>query len=87
DFSDPFVDMSDSQWLNTWKDMNIPKELSAHLKECYKNGDRNLKEYNEKEIKRKFNLELSKELSADQLKDMGAYDEVNMWFEHIKTNI
>lgn len=87
DFSDPFVDMSDSQWLNTWKDMNIPKELSAHLKECYKNGDRNLKEYNEKEIKRKFNLELSKELSEDQLKDMGAYDEVNMWFEHIKTNI
>ena len=87
DFSDPFVDMSDSQWLNTWKDMNIPKELSAHLKKCYKNGDRNLKEYNEKEIKRKFNLELSKELSEDQLKDMGAYDEVNMWFEHIKTNI
>lgn len=87
DFSDPFVDMSDSQWLNTWKDMNIPKELSAHLKECYKNGDRNLKEYNEKEIKRKLNLELSKELSEDQLKDMGAYDEINMWFEHIKTNI
>lgn len=87
DFSDPFVDISDSQWLNTWKDMNVPKKLSAHLKECYKNGDKNLKEYNEKEIKRKFNLELSKELSVDQLKEMGAYNEVNMWFEHIKTNI
>ncbi|WP_201581402.1 hypothetical protein [Psychrobacter glacincola] len=64
--------------------MNIPKSLSAHLKECYKNGDRNLKEYNEKEIKRKFNLELSKDLSVGLLQDMDAYTEINEWFEHIR---
>lgn len=85
EFSDPFIDMADSRWIDTWKDMNIPKSLSAHLKECYKNGDRNLKEYNEKEIKRKFNLELSKDLSVGLLQDMDAYTEINEWFEHIKT--
>jgi len=85
-FSDPFIDTTNTQWIDTWKDKNIPKSLSLHLKKCYENGDRGLKEYSEKEIKRKFNLELSKKLSIELLQEMDAYTEINEWFEHIKSS-
>lgn len=85
-FSDPFIDTSDNQWKDTWKDQDIPKSLSMHLKKCYENGDRSLKNYKAEEIKKKFNLELSKNLSIELLQDMNAYNEVYGWFEHIKSS-
>ncbi len=58
-FSVPFIDTTDIQWKANWKDKDIPKNLNIHLKGCYANGDINLKEYSQSEIKKKFNLELS----------------------------
>lgn len=84
-FSVPFIDTTDIQWKANWKDKDIPKNLNIHLKGCYANGDINLKEYSQSEIKKKFNLELSKHLSVELLQDMDAYTEINGWFEHIKT--
>jgi hypothetical protein len=86
-FSVPFIDTTDIQWKANWKDKDIPKNLNIHLKGCYANGDINLKEYSQSEIKKKFNLELSKHLSVELLQDMDAYTEINGWFEHIKTSV
>lgn len=86
-FSVPFIDTTEIQWKANWKDKDIPKNLNIHLKGCYANGDINLKEYSQSEIKKKFNLELSKHLSVELLQDMDAYTEINGWFEHIKTSV
>lgn len=83
-FTSPFIDTKDSQWRDGWKDLDIPKKLNLHLKTCYANGDVSLKEYSVNEIKKKFNLELSKHISIELLKDLNAYDEVNEWFKYIK---
>ena len=82
--SDAFIDTSSDHWKETWKDKNIPKELSTHLKTCFDNGDRHLRDTNETGIKKNLNFELSKITEIHHLKSLNAYDEINDWFNYIK---
>lgn len=83
----PFIDLNCEQWKITWKDLDIPKQLSTHLKHCYNQGDIKLKEYSPEHIKKKLCYEASQKLTKELLIDMGAYDEINEWMNHIHQKI
>lgn len=82
-FTTPFIDFNSPDWKVSWKYRDIPKDLNKHLKMCYENGDKGLKNYGVDNIKDNLNLELSKHLNIDLLKDINAFEEVNRWFEDI----
>lgn len=85
-YSNPFIDNNSDDWKENWKDRNIPKELSTHLKACFDNGDRQLRDTNETGIKKNLNFELSKITEIHHLKSLNAYDEINEWFDYIKSH-
>ncbi|MDQ1209911.1 putative ATP-dependent endonuclease of OLD family [Acinetobacter baylyi] len=86
-FSEPFIDFSNDQWKSEWNSIDVPKKLSQHLKYCFENGDRSLKEYSSEQIKKKLNYELSKVLTKDLLKDIGAYEEISSWIQVIQQKV
>ncbi len=86
-FSTPFVDLTNSDWKSDWGDLDIPKKLSAHLKQCYETGDSHLRDYKSEQIKKKLNFELSNHLTKELLDDFGVYAEIASWIQLIQQRV
>ena len=84
EYTSEFINTSNNEWKETWKDQNIPKQLSQHLKTCFENGDRKLKDTSDAGIKKNLSFELSKLTQISHLEDLNAFDELNEWFDFIK---
>lgn len=87
EYSKPFVDLSNDQWKAEWKNFDIPKKLSLHLKTCYADGDINLKEYSSEHIKKKLCYQLAKVLTKELLEDMNAHTEIDSWIQLIQQKV
>lgn len=81
-----FVNLNE-EWLEDWKTTNIPKELSSFLKQLKADGNHAIKDEGSGSIKRKFSEEAATKMTIGHLHELGAFDEVNGWFEKIKTCI
>lgn len=86
-FSTPFVDLTNSDWKSDWRNIDIPKKLSEHLKQCYENGDSHLRDYKSEQIKKKLNFELSSLLTKELLDDFGVYEEIESWVQLIQQKV
>lgn len=86
-FSTPFVDFYNDDWKVNWSNLDIPTTLSAHLKQCYADGDTHLKEYKPEHIKKKLNYDLSKKLTKELLIEIGAFEEIESWITLIQEKI
>lgn len=87
EYSNPFVELSNNDWKVNWGNIDIPKSLSQHLKQCYIDGDSHLKEYSSEHIKKKLNFQLSKVVTKELLEDINAHTEIESWFQLIQQKI
>lgn len=87
EYSNPFVELSNNDWKVNWGNIDIPKSLSQHLKQCYIDGDSHLKEYSSEHIKKKLNYQLSKVVTKELLEDINAHTEIESWFQLIQQKI
>lgn len=82
-----FINLT-SDWRISWPNRDIPKEFSEFLKlEKKEEGNIKIKNESTNKIKEVFSSELSKLMTKELFEDLGAYDEVNGWFEKIKEYI
>ncbi|MBT2055843.1 AAA family ATPase [Enterobacter hormaechei subsp. hoffmannii] len=79
-----FIDMS-VDWKTTWPDKNIPTELSAFLKAEKNSGNQLIMNEGSSSIKNVFSSTLSQHMDEALFRDLNAYDEVNGWFDKIKS--
>lgn len=86
-YSNPFVELSNNDWKVNWGNIDIPKSLSQHLKQCYIDGDSHLKEYSTEHIKKKLNYQLSKVVTKELLEDISAHTEIESWFQLIQQKV
>ena len=84
--TDPFFDKS-GDWVTTWKDMDIPKNLSTFLKRKKSEGNSKIKNEGESSIKNVFSEVGSKKMTVEMFKELNAYEEVKSWFDEVKKYI
>lgn len=83
---DQFVDL-EGEWLNEWKNKNVPKDLSDFLKTLKADGNDQIRDESQGSIKRVLSTRGAPLMTLDLLRELDAYDEVNGWFERIKEAI
>lgn len=81
-----FVNCLDEAWRSDWNDRNIPNELSEFIKAEYIAGNHDLKNYGSNSIKKKLAQNASL-MTPDLVHQMDTFDELNSFFEAIKTKI
>jgi AAA15 family ATPase/GTPase len=81
----PFIDLT-LDWKTSWSDRDIPTELSTFLKAEKQNGNHSIMNEGAKAIKNVFSNSLSIHMSEELFRDLNAYDEVNGWFQKIKSH-
>jgi len=82
-----FISVEDANWKVDWRTKNIPKELSVFLKELKRNGNTAIRGEGQESIKRKFSENAAPLMTVDLLKDLEVFDEVNEWFNQIKSRL
>jgi hypothetical protein len=74
-------------WLEKWATANVPKELSAFLKELKRFGNTAIREEGSESIKRIFSEKAARLMTEQLLRELNAYDEVEEWFARIKSAV
>lgn len=82
-----FVDTQTDTWKEGWKDLNIAKNFNAMLQEEVEGGNNKITGHSQQKIKTKLCEKLSEKMTRDLLIDLGADDEVNEWFDFIKSKL
>ena len=77
---DPLVDISSKDWQLSWDRLDIPDAISRK----YKSKDWSIKECT---IKQKICSSCSAKLTKELLIETASFDEINTWFDHIKSLI
>ncbi|OOF22164.1 hypothetical protein BZJ19_15155 [Salinivibrio proteolyticus] len=83
---DDFIDLVDG-WENEWKHKNIPKDLSIFLKELKAAGNNEIAGEGAGSIKRILSEKAAPLVTVEDLRQLGAYEEVCGWFDRIKENL
>ncbi|HCG6615635.1 TPA: ATP-binding protein [Vibrio parahaemolyticus] len=83
---DDFIDLVDG-WENEWKHKNIPKDLSIFLKELKAAGNNEIAGEGAGSIKRILSEKAAPLVTVEDLRQLGAYEEVYGWFDRIKENL
>ncbi|MCK9198513.1 MAG: ATP-binding protein [Bacilli bacterium] len=81
-----FVDFSTLEWLKTWKDKNIPTDLSKFITDECVNGNCKIQKINEKNVKSRI-AENAKLMTKALFEEMKTYEEVETFFNEIKKNL
>lgn len=76
---------NNERWREQWVSHDIPKELNSFLKNLSERENREIKNHSTSKIKSKFAQEAAKLMTTELLEDLNAYDEVNGWFNKIKS--
>ncbi len=71
-------------WVEDWKHRDVPKTLSEFLKKLKREGNTRIIGEGSESIKRAFSEKGAKLLTVEHLRELGAYDEVEGWFNKIK---
>lgn len=78
---------SDSDWRAIWKKTDVPKTLSRFLKELKLNKYPEITGEGPDSIKKTLSERGSSLMTAELLRDLNAFDEVNNWFNKIKAHL
>lgn len=81
-----FVDYSNNDWLEDWKNKNIPTELSTFIRAEFDSGNNSLKNYNSGCIKKNLAKKASN-MTVELFQEMGTYVELNSFFDAIKSKL
>lgn len=82
--TEDFIQMDDG-WQNDWGIKNIPKDLSAFLKELKNAGNSAIKDEGQGSIKRVLSTKAAPLMTVELFQDLQAHDEVAGWFDRIKS--
>jgi putative ATP-dependent endonuclease of OLD family len=74
-------------WLDEWRNKDVPKELSAFLKNIKAAGNAAITGEGADSIKRIFSEKGSPLMTIELLKELESYEEVENWFNQIKAHI
>ena len=86
DLSGDFVDCSTDDWLNDWKDKNIPESLFSFIKAEFDLGNGKLRDYSVEAIKRSM-ASHAHLMQIEMFKMMGALEEIESLFNAIKKKL
>jgi putative ATP-dependent endonuclease of OLD family len=78
---------SNEGWIDEWRRKNIPKDLSSFLKALKSAGNVEISGEGAGSIKKAFSEKAAPLMTVELLHDLAVYDEVNGWFDKIKTAI
>jgi putative ATP-dependent endonuclease of OLD family len=77
----------ESGWIEDWKAKDIPKSLSAFLKNLKASGNTKIIGEGQDSIKRMFSEKGAPLMTVELLRELDAYEEVEGWFNKIKEHI
>lgn len=78
---------TEGEWIDGWKNKNIPKDLSIFLKVLKAAGNTAIRHEGQDSIKKKFSEQAAPAMTVELYKDLGVYEEVEGWFNKIKEYI
>lgn len=74
-------------WQTEWATLDVPRSLSSFLKQLKENGNRSIKNEGKESIKGILASKAAEYMNIDLLKDLLVYEEVEGWFNKIKSNL
>lgn len=81
-----FVNLRNSEWLGSWSERDLPRELGTVLRTEHEDGNSELIDFAKSKIKKRF-AEAAKHMTTEDFDEMGTRPELHELFTEIRRHI